>query len=342
MTDSDSPPEASPTPDGLIAAVDLGSNSFHMVLGRYHQGSLEIVDRYRELVQMAAGLSPTGILDPRTEQRCLRCLSEIGEKLATRQQLRIRAIATQSVRRLADPESFLARASDCLGHPIEVVSGQEEARLVYLGVAASRKMIDQRRLVIDVGGGSTECVLGQVDQIHLSESLPIGCVAITRKFFTQGSITARQWQEASDYCKEKLRPFALAARAQGWGEVLGSSGSFRAVAKTARKNGISEGEITPRVLWWIKQQLVAAGHIHNIRLQGISETRQLTIAGGAVVIDAAMAEFGFKQAQVSKSAMREGILYDIVGVKASTVASLLHSKQGAPPTCGQAPSEPSR
>ena len=174
-----------PLKDGdLLAAVDLGSNSFHMVVSRYTLGQLRTVDRLREVVRLAEGLNKKGGLDREVQQRAVECLSRFGQRIRDIPPQRVRAIATNTVRSLENPQGFLVPAESALGHGIEVVSGREEARLVYLGVAhAQPPRHGQLRLVIDIGGGSTECIIGSGFQALERESLQVGCVASTRRFF---------------------------------------------------------------------------------------------------------------------------------------------------------------
>ncbi|HEY1139074.1 MAG TPA: exopolyphosphatase, partial [Lysobacter sp.] len=184
-----------PLEDGdMLAAVDLGSNSFHMVVARYLLGQLRIVDRLRETVRLAEGLDGKGGLDPAVRQRAIECLARFGQRVQDIPPQRIRAIATNSVRTLAQPQSFLVPAEAALGHSIEVVSGREEARLVYLGVAhAQPSKPGELRLVIDIGGGSTECIIGSGLEAIERESLQAGCVASTRRFFPDGKLSRKRW-----------------------------------------------------------------------------------------------------------------------------------------------------
>ena len=187
-----------PLQDGdLLAAVDLGSNSFHMVVSRYLLGQLRTVDRIRETVRLAEGLDRKGGLSPEARDRALDCLARFGQRIRDIPPQRVRAIATNTVRRLAAPQSFLMPAESALGHAIEVVSGREEARLIYLGVAHAQPPKDGHlRLVIDIGGGSTECIIGSGFEAIERESLQVGCVASTRRFFPGGKLTRKRWREA--------------------------------------------------------------------------------------------------------------------------------------------------
>src|SRR4249919_1163386 len=177
----------------LLAAVDLGSNSFHLVVARYEHGGLRLIDRLRDSVRLAMGLRPDRSLDPERREAALQCLARFGQRLRSLPPERVRAVATNTVRQLANPQAFLLPAETALGHPIEVVSGREEARLVYLGVAhAQPPKPDQLRLVIDIGGGSTECIIGSGFDAIERESLQAGCVASTRRFFADGALSKKR------------------------------------------------------------------------------------------------------------------------------------------------------
>ena len=224
---------ALPLQDGdLLAAVDLGSNSFHMVVARYVLGQLRIVDRLRETVRLAEGLDVRGGLLPEVRQRALECLERFGQRLRDVPPQRVRAIATHTVRKLALPQAFLLPAETALGHAIEVVSGREEARLVYLGVAhAQPPKPGELRLVIDIGGGSTECIIGAGFEAIERESLQAGCIASTRRFFGDGKLSKKRWKEALTEVTAEFQQFANLYRALGWQEALGSSGTNKAIGE---------------------------------------------------------------------------------------------------------------
>ena len=191
-------PTSPPLQDGdLLAAIDLGSNSFHMVVARSMLGQLRVVDRLRETVRMADGLDGKGGLSAEARQRGLECLARFGQRIRDIPSLRVRALATNTVRQLSSPQNFLVPAETALGHAIEVVSGREEARLIYLGVAhAQPPKPGQLRLVIDIGGGSTECIIGRGMEPLERESLQAGCIASTRRFFPNVRLSKKKWKDA--------------------------------------------------------------------------------------------------------------------------------------------------
>lgn len=298
----------------LMAALDLGSNSFHMVVARYTLGQLRIVDRLREMVRLAEGLDGHGGLRADVRLRALECLSRFGQRIRDIPPQRVRAVATNTVRALSTPQAFLLPAETALGHGIEVISGREEARLVYLGVAhAQPPKPGQRRLVMDVGGGSTECIVGQGMEPIERESLQVGCVASTRRFFGNGKLSKKRWREALTEVQAEFQQFASVYRALGWDEALGSSGTIKAVGEICAAMKLSKGAILASALPAVRDRLLAAGHIDHIDLPGLSAERKPVIAGGLLIIEAAFEVLGLQRMAVSKAALREGVLYDMLG-----------------------------
>ncbi|MDV3469428.1 exopolyphosphatase [Stenotrophomonas sp. C3(2023)] len=298
----------------LIAAIDLGSNSFHMVIARYTLGQLRVVDRLRETVRMADGLDGKGGLSAEARQRALECLARFGQRIRDVPPHRVRALATNTVRQLRSPQAFLMPAETALGHAIEVVSGREEARLIYLGVAhAQPPKVGQRRLVIDIGGGSTEFIIGSGMQTLERESLQAGCIASTRRFFPGGKLSRRRWKEALAEIGREFQPFANKYRALGWDEALGSSGTHKAISEICATMKLSKGAITAEALPQLREELLKAKKIDDIVLPGLSSDRRPIIAGGVLVLEAAFQALGLQKLLVSKAAMREGILHDILG-----------------------------
>ncbi|KAB8318192.1 exopolyphosphatase [Tolypothrix campylonemoides VB511288] len=304
-----------PLQDGdLLAAVDLGSNSFHMVVARYVLGQLRIVDRLRETVRLAEGLDESGGLASPARQRALECLARFGQRIRDVPPQRVRAIATNTVRRLAAPQQFLVPAEDALGHAIEVVSGREEARLIYLGIAhAQPSKPGQRRLVIDIGGGSTECIIGSGFEAIERESLQLGCVATTRRFFGGGKISRKRWNAALLEVTAEFQQFAGAYRALGWSEALGSSGTNKAIGEICAAMKLTKGAVTDEALVVVRERLLQAERIEDIDLPSLSGDRKPIITGGLLVLEAAFTALGIKRMAVSKAALREGVLYDMLG-----------------------------
>jgi exopolyphosphatase/guanosine-5'-triphosphate,3'-diphosphate pyrophosphatase len=298
----------------LLAAVDLGSNSFHMVVARYVLGQLRVVDRLREMVRLAEGLDGRGGLDAAVKPRAFGCLSRFAQRIHEIPPQRVRALATNTVRALAQPQGFLVPAETALGHAIEIVSGREEARLVYLGVAhAQPPKPGQRRLVMDVGGGSTECIIGSGFDAIERESLQVGCVASTRRFFGDGKLTRRRWKEALVDVAAEFQQFAGTYRNLGWDEALGSSGTLRQISEICLAMKLTKGSITAEAIPELRERLLRAGRIEEIDLPELSDERRPVIAGGLLVVEAAFSVLGLSRMAVSKAALREGALYDMLG-----------------------------
>ena len=307
--------QAAPLRDGdVLAALDLGSNSFHMVVAQRVLGQLRVVDRLRETVRMAEGLDGFGGLAPDVRDRALACLERFGQRVAELPAPRIRAVATNTVRQLRAPERFLVPAEAALGHAIEVISGREEARLVYLGVAHAQPPKDgQLRLVIDIGGGSTECIIGSGFDPIERESLQAGCVASTRRFFANGKLSRKRWNAALTEVTAEFQQFASTYRNLGWDEAVGSSGTNKAIGEICAAMKLTKGAVTAEALPQLRERLLQADRIEDIDLPGLSAERKPIIAGGLLVLEAVFAALGLQRMQVSKAALREGVLYDLAG-----------------------------
>lgn len=304
----------SPIRDGdLLAAADLGSNSFHLVVARYEHGELRVIDRLRDSVRLAAGLRADGSLDPARRDKALACLARFGQRLRVLPPGRVRAVATNTARRLSDPASFLGPAEQALGHPIEVVSGREEARLIYLGVAHGIPDAPQRRLVIDIGGGSTEFIIGQHFEALEKESLQMGCIASTLRFFGDGKLSSKRWKQAQTEITVEFQQFATIYRTHGWGEVIGSSGTIKAIGNVLHTAGWCESGISRDALERMREVMLECASIERLRLPGLSEDRTGIIAGGVAILEAAFTALDLKQMRICDTAMREGLLYDMIG-----------------------------
>lgn len=297
----------------VIASVDLGSNSFHLLVARYELGSLQIIDRMREMVRLAAGLGEDGGLDVDHRNRALACLARFGQRLRDIPAPHVRAMATNTVRRLADPRSFLVAGEAALGHAIEVAPGREEARLIYLGVAHAFPQLPGRRLVVDIGGGSTEFIIGKGLDALETESLQMGCVVSTRHLFPDGRITRKRWENARTELAVELRQFAPNYRARGWSEAIGSSGTIKALGGVSRAMGVGDWVVTRDSLTRICDAIITAGHVDAIDLPDLSEQRRPVIAGGAVILDAVFDVLELERMRISDSALREGVLWDMIG-----------------------------
>ncbi len=306
--------QKSPLKDGdLLAAIDIGSNSFHMVVARYVLGQLRIVDRIKETVRLAEGLDGMGGLHPEAIERALECLSRFGQRIRTVPSQHVRAIATNTVRALKIPQIFLLPAEKALGHGIEVVAGREEARLIYLGVANGQPPREKRRLVMDIGGGSTEFIIGEGFEALERESLQMGCVATTKRFFPTGELSKKRWKEALTEITAEFQQFSTVYRERGWQEVYGSSGTIKAVGEICTEMKLTQNVITEAALKKVREQLLQSDKIDDIKLPGLPADRRPVIAGGLLILDAAFTELGIKRMHISDDALREGVLYDMIG-----------------------------
>jgi exopolyphosphatase/guanosine-5'-triphosphate,3'-diphosphate pyrophosphatase len=306
--------EQTPIRDGeLIAAVDMGSNSFHMVVARMEHGEPRVIDRLRDSVRLAAGLRADGSLDAERRARALNCLARFGQRIAGLPTIRVRAVATNTVRRLASPQVFLSAAEAALGHPIEVVSGREEGRLIFLGAAHDLPVSREPRLVIDIGGGSTEFIIGRgLAPLH-TESVQAGCIASTLRFFPGSKLTRKRWQRAHSEIGVLLQQFAEDYRESGWQDAYGSSGTAKSIGAVIQAMKLSDDGITPTALASLSDALIEQGQIGSLKLPGLAEDRAPIIAGGVVILEAAFTALGLQRMRVCESSMREGLLWDLLG-----------------------------
>ena len=297
----------------VLAAIDLGSNSFHMVVARFEHGEPRVIDRLRDTVRMAAGLRADGTLDAGHRAAALASLARFGQRIAGLPGARVRAVATNTVRRLASPHAFLAAAEVALGTPVEIVSGREEGRLIFLGAAHDLPVSRDNRLVIDVGGGSTEFIIGRHVSPEYTESVQVGCIASTLRFFPGGKITRKRWQRARREIGVLLQQFAEEYREAGWANAYGSSGTAKAIGAVAQAMGLTDDAITPAALAGIREALLAQGSIQTLKLPGLAEDRTGVFTGGVVIFEAAFEALGITGMQVCASSMREGLLWDLIG-----------------------------
>lgn len=297
----------------IIAAVDLGSNSFHMVIARVMHDEIKIVDRVKESVRLGGGLDHEGYLEEDAEKRALACLKRFGQILEDFDSLSVRAVGTNTLRKAKDKRRFLDRAIGALGHTIEVISGTEEARLVYLGVAHTISEDKGRRLVCDIGGGSTECIIGERFDIQEANSLYMGCVAWSLRYFPDGIITPITMKIAELSALQELEPICAQYRSIGWDTAIGSSGTILAVESIMKANNWCEVGITEKGLSELRKHLVQVGHVDKLDLPGLKPERAPIIPGGVAILSALFEGFGITEMTASKGALREGLLYDLLG-----------------------------
>jgi exopolyphosphatase / guanosine-5'-triphosphate,3'-diphosphate pyrophosphatase len=304
-------PDAS-LPD-VLAAVDLGSNSFHMVVARYSHGQLTIVDRLREPVRLAAGLDEQGRLNRESATRALECLERFGQRLRDVKAGRVRVVGTNTLRKAKRKGAFLDRARDALGHPIEIISGVEEARLIYHGVARTTPTEGGHRLVIDIGGGSTELVIGEGLAARRLESLYIGCVTLMDAYFADGEVTEKRMKRARTAAQLEFEPVMARFRRSEWDAAFGSSGTMRSVSDVLSERGAPNGEITREGVDWMLGECLRAGRVDRLKLPGLTSDRQEILPGGLAIMVEAFDMLGIETLRVADGALREGLLYDLLG-----------------------------
>jgi exopolyphosphatase/guanosine-5'-triphosphate,3'-diphosphate pyrophosphatase len=296
-----------------VAAVDLGSNSFHMVVARVQDGHVHVLDRLKERVGLAAGLDEEGYLTGRAQRRALACLERFGQRLRDMTPRNVRAVGTNALRRAKNSREFLARAETALGHSIEVIPGREEARLIYSGVAHSRQEDPGHRLVVDIGGGSTECIIGRGFEPLATDSLDMGCVTWSLRHFPDGRVTKKAMERARLAARLEIRPIRQRYRKLGWSTALGSSGTILAVDQILRESGWGPDGITPKGLKRLRQSLLDAGRTDRLELPGLDADRASVLAGGVAILSAVVDGFGIERMVSSSGALREGVIHDLLG-----------------------------
>ena len=297
-----------------VAAVDLGSNSFHMIVAQVNeQGVLQKVDKIKEMVRLRGGLDEHNKLTAEKETEALACLQRFGERIRHLPPESVRIAGTNTLRNMQDSVSFLAKAKKALGHSIAIIGGQEEARLVYLGVAHTLSDDEGKRLVIDIGGGSTEYIIGKKFQPEKLESLEMGSVSMTQKYFANGLLAKKNWKRANIGISLEITPIKTAFQTGQWQVATGSSGTIKAAREITRALGLEKFGITLYALHSIRDRLIAAKTIDNIDLPALKAERAPVFAGGLAILIAAFETLKIERMTVSEGALREGLLYDLIG-----------------------------
>ena len=306
-------PAAPPEPETQLAALDLGSNSFHLIVAQEHNGRIQVVDRLKEMVRLAAGLDADDTLSRAAMDRGFECLSRFGQRLHHLNADSVRVVGTNTLRKARNGWEFISRAEQVIGHPIEIISGREEARLIYKGVCYAMGPAADRRLVIDIGGGSTELILGRGYDPELMDSLYMGCVSMSERFFDAGELKASRFAAAELAARQELEPVEALYRRRGWDSVIGTSGTIHAINDVARQlTGGGEG-LTPAALTEITKALVAARHIDQVSLNALPSERTPVFPGGVAILRAIFEGLGIERLTVSSGALREGLLQELIG-----------------------------
>lgn len=297
----------------LIAAIDLGSNSFRLQIGRIVNDQIYPLDGIKESVRLAAGLSPDRMLDAAAQFRGISALRCFNERIRDYPPEAVRAVGTNTLRVAKNASHFLVQAEAALGFPIEVIAGREEARLIYVGVAHTLPNPHKQQLVVDIGGGSTEFVIGKSFEPIALESLYMGCVSYSLRFFPDGRIDKRGLREAELTAQKEIQTISHAYREVGWEEAVGSSGSAKALVDILELNGFSDGGITRTGLERLRTAMLKAGSIDNLQLEGLRPDRLPVLTGGFAIMWAVFQEFGLERMTFSEGALRLGVLYDLLG-----------------------------
>jgi exopolyphosphatase/guanosine-5'-triphosphate,3'-diphosphate pyrophosphatase len=296
-----------------FAAVDLGSNSFHLLVARRQHGELRVIDRIKDMVRLGGGLDDEGRLDSDTKDRAFASLARFGQRLRGIPPDNLRAVGTQTFRRMKNANAFLMIAETALGCSIDIIAGREEARLIYLGVTQGVPGHDEQRLVIDIGGGSTELVIGKgLEPLEL-ESLQYGCVSLTRKFFADGRISRKRWRRAVQAVLAELQELRLRYLGTGWDSAIGSSGTIKAVEEICRQQGWSERNVSADALHMLCERVLEFESIGALQLDGLSERRHPVLIGGLAMLHACFKALEIDTLKVSPYALREGVLHDLLG-----------------------------
>ncbi|HBR98647.1 MAG TPA: exopolyphosphatase [Gammaproteobacteria bacterium] len=295
------------------AAIDLGSNSFHMVIAQLEGQTLRMVDRLREAVRLGSGLDDKKRLAPETLELAMACLGQFEQRLRGIPRENIRIVGTNTLRRAKNTGEFFSQARQLLGKDIEVISGREEARLIYSAVAHSQPTPETRRLVIDIGGGSTELIIGTGYKPSIMESTNMGCVSFSEQYFPSGEISKSAMQSAILHAELELQPILRAYKDAGWEEAIGCSGTIKATLKALREQKLCDDVITRQGLKELCDIMINAGKFETLNLSSINTNRRKVIVGGIAVLYAVMRSLEIDALKVSQVALREGVIYDMIG-----------------------------
>ena len=306
----------SPRTASTLAVVDMGSNSFRLEVGRVEGDQIYRLDTWRETLRLGAGLDDKGNLTPEARRAALACLARFAERLRGLSPAAVRAVATNTLRIARNAGTFLPQAERTLGFPIDVITGHEEARLIYVGVAHVLPASPEPRLVIDIGGGSTEFIIGRGPAPERLESLKVGCVGMTKRFFGDGTLSAHAFAAADTHARAEIEAIAREFNREHWREAYASSGTALALAEILEQNGLSAGGITPDGLARLRKRMIGAGHVRRLRLAALKAERAPVLAGGLAVMAAALAELDVARINPVGGALRLGVLYDLLGRRA--------------------------
>lgn len=312
-----------------FAAIDLGSNSFHMVVAEPEGDNIRFIDSLRQSVRLGAGLDANKRLTPETEERALDTIKQFAQRLRDVPTKNIRMVGTNTLRRAKQTRKFMSTTQKLIGKPIEIISGREEARLIYSAVAHTLPDNANKRLVFDIGGGSTEFIIGKALQPKLMESINVGSVSHTNRFFNDAKNPEKAFKKASVSAQLELQPIIKAYKDLGWDVAIGCSGTIKAASRLLAELGITDGTITLEGLTKLIKTLTSVEDVSELNLQSISLKRTQVILGGVAVLHAIFKTFKLSEMMVSEVALREGLIYDMIGklehtdAQAETVNNLI-------------------
>ncbi len=298
----------------LYAAADLGSNSFHMIIARCAKDRFTVINRARAVVRLAEGIEKGNGLETATQEHAFETLRHFRVLLRKVPPSNVRVVGTSALRQLSDQDGFVTVAGGILGLPIEIVTGAEEARLINLGVASTMKNQDAARLIVDIGGGSTEIIVGKDTTVLAAESLLMGCVTFSKRFFPKAKITPRLFKRAQAAAVGLLETVMGSFSGIPWVDVIGASGTIKTTRKVINYQGLGDKEISMAALDGLIDTVVNAGHMDNLlKIRGLTQDRAPVFPGGLAILKSIMNRFAIKSMKVSKTAMREGIIVDLLG-----------------------------
>lgn len=301
------------TDASLLAAIDLGSNSFHMVVARLFQGELTTIDIMSEKVQLAAGIGPDKHLSEEAMERGLECLGRFAQRLRDLPRSAIKVVGTNALREAANRDVFAEQAEKVLNVPLEIIAGREEARLIYLGVSHTLAEAAGARLVVDIGGGSTECIIGEFFEPIELESLHMGCVSYTQRFFNDGQLSERNFRQAEHAAMRELLAIKAQYQARSWNSCVGSSGTIKAIRNASQACGFSDELITRDALAQLKETMLNANSIDEMQIPSVKPERAAVLPAGLAILSALFDSFNIEEMAYSDGALREGLLYDMAG-----------------------------
>ncbi len=294
----------------MYAAVDLGSNSFRLHIGKHDGEAIRVVKSMREPIRLAAGLDSSGNLTAAAMQSALACLRTFRAALGAYRLDAVRVVATSTMRVAHNADAFLPAAEEALGYPIEIISGEEEGRLIYMGVANALATPGERRLVLDIGGGSTELILGRGLEIERVESFGVGTVKQSLSFFVDGRIDAGSFEAAILSARSQFEDAAPPYHPQHWRTAYGSSGTIRAIAEVIERNSLGDG-VTPAALAALKRRFIEFGHVGRIDMPGLRADRASTVIGGLAILIALLTELGIERLMPVEAGLRMGVMWDL-------------------------------